>query len=191
MSDSGRSLYVLQKLLKGKDPAAETPAEKIEKFLKPAPPIKKKAVKSPGRPKVEEHLKARNFTLCLAQRYLDFLDRMIVKDTKVQGRGRKIRFIIDRFVDHERRQVAQLKILRESLLQVETVLKSFSGQVKKGEKLNLNPREKAQVTQCVGQVLTLIKILSYTPRELQKMLPRGEWSVLAFSMDWSKRGGNP
>lgn len=188
MSDSGRSLFVLQKLLKGKAPADETPAEKIEKFLKPERTVKKTPAKSPGRPKVADHLKARNFTLCLAHRYVDFIDRMTVKDPKVQGRGRKIRFIIDRFIDHERRQIAQLKIFREALVQVDQVLKEFSKQVKKGEKLTLTAKEKAEVSRVVNQVQTLLKILCYVPKDLQKILPRDEWALLAFSLDWVKKG---
>src|SRR5690606_9499288 len=98
---------VLQKLLRG-----DSQAEALKTYLEAAkgPPALKKAVKKPGRPPVPAEKKARNFTLCLAQSYVKFLDNMVVKDRRVQGRGRKIRFIIDRFLEHEKRSLAQLKV---------------------------------------------------------------------------------
>ncbi len=88
MSDSGRSMDVLKKILKAGEPLKKSrpqPEELIEKYLAPvgSRKILKEKLKSPGRPKVEDHLKARNFTLCLAPKYLAFLDCMQVKEKKL------------------------------------------------------------------------------------------------------------
>jgi hypothetical protein len=170
---------VLKRLLKEKSENVV-----LEKFLKPRPVVKKKAARAPGRPKVSDEKKAKNFTLCLAPQYLEFLDKMVVKDTKVKGRGRKIRFIIERFIEHEKRSLSQLKVLRESLSNVQKLLQSFSGRLKKGEKLDLNIKEKGTVSAAVDQVHTLLKILHYSPKTLQRILTREEWALVTFCMDW-------
>jgi hypothetical protein len=175
---------VLQKLLKPK--ASE---EKVEEYLKPQKIIVKKITKSPGRPKVADEKKARNFTLCLAPAYLKFLDQMQVKDPKVQGRGRKIRFIIDRFVEHERRSLHQLKVIKESLNDVQKLLSSFGERVKKGHKLELSNKEKSEITQVVDKVYLVMKLLGHTPKTLKSRLPTGEWSVLTFCQDWKINRG--
>lgn len=174
MNESSRSLGVLEKLLK----MQKSPD------VKPAPAFTKKAKLPKGRPKVADDKKARNFTLCLAKNYLDFLDKMTVRDPKVQGRGRKIRFIIDRFLVHEKRQIKQLRTIRESLKQLDQVLKSFSG-----KKLELSPKEKQLIDQHVKQLETLTTILAYSPKELQKLLPREEWALMSFCFDWNRRRG--
>lgn len=170
---------VLQRLLKPKK------EEKIlESFLRPEPIVKKRSLKKPGRPKVSDEKKARNFTLCLAPQYLEFLDKMIVKDTKVQGRGRKIRFIIERFIEHEKRSIQQLKVLRDALAEVQKILSGFGGKVKRGESLHLTPKEKATVSSAVDQVHVLLRVLQYSPKSLQRLLPREEWAVVSFCLDW-------
>ena len=176
---------VLQKLLKPK-----SQEQMLEEVLKPAAKVTaKKAVKKPGRPKKAKENKARNFTLCLAPQYLEFLDGMSVKDPKVQGRGRKIRFIIERFIEHEKRSLQQLRVLKETLTQVQSHLQSFGPQVKKGQKLELTNREKTEVTKVVDRVHVLLKILSYSPKQLQKMLPPEEWAILSFSLNWKVNRG--
>ena len=145
--------------------------------------------KSPGRPKVEDEKKARNFTLCLAPQYLQFLDKMIVKDKKVQGRGRKIRFIIDRFIEHEKRSISQIRVLKDSLSQVQVVLKGFGDKVKKGQKLELTSREKGEISKAVDQIHTLLKVLNYAPKTLKRVLPQNDWSILAFCLDWKNNRG--
>jgi hypothetical protein len=175
---------VLKKLLKEKPEEIKL----IEKILKPAPAaFQKRASKRPGRPKVADAKKARNFTLCLAPQYLEFLDKMIVKDTKVQGRGRKIRFIIDRFIEHEKRSLSQIRVLRESLQEVQKELQALGGRVRKGERLQLSTKENGTITQSVKQVHTLIKILGYSPKNLQKLLPKEEWAILSFCLDWGQK----
>lgn len=188
MNDTSRSLHVLKKILKAEvksSPSEISSEEIIEKYFTPASK-EKKNIKAPGRPKLDDHLKARNFTLCLAPKYVSFLDRLQVQDKKVQGRGRKIRFIIDRFLEMGKRQEAQLKIIKESLGNVEVVLKSFSGQVKKGQKLELTVREKLEVRKAVNQVHLLVKIQAFTSKDLYRLLPRNDWAVMAFCLDWSR-----
>jgi hypothetical protein len=141
----------------------------------------------PGRPSVPLDKKAKNFTLCLAPKYLEFLDNMVVKDTKVKGRGRKIRFIIDRFLEHEKRSLGHMKVLKESLGDLEIVLKSFGPRIKKGEKLNLTPKESASLDKAVHNIHLLIKILGYSPKTLQRILPREFWEILSFSLDWKNK----
>lgn len=169
---------VLKRLLKpqGQD-------EVLEKYLRPEK-ASKKTRRKPGRPKVADQKKARNFTLCLAPQYLEFLDKMVVKDPKIQGRGRKIRFIIDRFIEHERRSLEQMKVLKGSLKEVQKVLNEFGSRVKKGEKLNLSEREKITITKAVDQVHLLLKILNYSPKTLYRILAREDWAILSFALDW-------
>ena len=190
MKNTSRSMDVLKKILQN---APETQTEKpkpeklVEKYLQPGPAETKIFQKKPGRPVVEDHLKAKNFTLCLAPKYLTFLDQMKMRDQKIKGRGRKIRFIIDQFVEMHRRQKLQVQVISQSLKGVEEILKGFSGQVKKGEKLSLSAKEKAQITLATHQVKLLMNVLKYTPKELQKMLPKSDWSILSFCLDWSKQ----
>lgn len=179
---------VLQKLLKPKTDG-KTQEEKLEEFLKPAPVRSKRPKNSPGRPKVAVEKKARNFTLCLAPQYLEFLDKMTVKDPKIQGRGRKIRFIIDRFIEHEKRSLHQMKVLRESLSQVQKVLSSFGNRVKKGQKLELSQKEKLEISQVVERVHVLMNLFGYAPKTLQKLLPKEEWAVVSFCLDWKVNRG--
>lgn len=193
MGDSGRSMNVLKKILNSnkieiKD--FETPAELVEKYFRPASTSASKKKQKPGRPKVADNLKARNFTLCLAPNYLDFLDRLEVKDKKIQGRGRKVRFIIDQFIELGHRQEKQLSLLREALANVEQVLKGFSAQVKKGQKLELTSKEKAEISRVVNQVHLLIKVLAITPKSLHRLLSRSDWSLCSFCLDWLRKNGS-
>lgn len=169
---------VLERLLK-----RENENHLLERYLAPKPAVVKKKNK-PGRPEVSEEKKARNFTLCLAPQYLAFLDKMVVKDPKVKGRGRKIRFIIERFIEHEKRSIGQIKVLKEALKDVQMLLNTFSSRVKKGEKLELNAKEKNSITGAVDNVHLLLKILQYPPKSLHKILPREEWGILSFCLDW-------
>jgi hypothetical protein len=189
MSESLKSSRsVLERLLKSRtDAAPPGPAQSSAGDDPPAPRTVRERVagtKKPGRPAVPEEKKAKNFTLCLAPRYLEFLDRMVVRDPKVRGRGRKIRFIIERFIEHERRSVAQLRVLREGLVTVQQTLGGFGARVRKGEKLNLSPRESEAIGKAVDQVHLLLRILNYSPKTLHKLLPREEWAVLSFCLDW-------
>lgn len=179
---------VLMKLLRPKT-EAQSQKEVLENFLRPEPIVKKKAFRKPGRPTVEENKKARNFTLCLAPQFVEFIDKMVVKDPKVKGRGRKIRFIIERFIEHERRSLEQMKVLRESLSEVEKVIQTLGVRVKKGEKLNLSVKEHALINKAVDQVHLLLKILHYSPKSLQRMVSREEWAVLAFCLNWKSNRG--
>lgn len=153
------------------------------------PEISPKKRKTPGRPKVSEEKKAKNFTLCLAPEFLNFIDKMVVKDRKVQGRGRKIRFIIERFIEHERRSIEHLKVLKRSLKDVHSCLEGLGSKVKKGEKLILTIRERKDIDKAVDQVHTLMKLLHYPPKTLHKMLPREEWAILSFCLDWRMNKG--
>jgi hypothetical protein len=176
---------VLQKLLKPK--FQEKALEKL--LTKERPKAVKKVSKSPGRPKKDKEDKARNFTLCLAPQYLDFLDGMTVRDPKVQGRGRKIKFIIERFIEHEKRSVQQLRVLKETLSQVQKHLQGYAPVVKKGQKLELSQRDKTEIGKVVDRVHVLLKILNYSPKQLQKLLPSEEWAILSFSLNWKANRG--
>lgn len=177
---------VLDKLLanKKKDSALVSskvsPEELVEKLFKPA------NLKAVGRPPVETKKKARNFTICMAQGYIQFLDGFKPPIKKIQGRGRKLRFIIDEFIKMSKRQRGQLKFLQESLENLDTILKSFSGSVKKGEKLALTPKEKSLIDTHVSRVNLLAKILCFTPKELQKILPAHHWSLYSFCLNWKR-----
>jgi len=178
------NVKVLQKLLKPK-----SQEEKLQEFLKPPRMSSKKPKKAPGRPRVADAKKARNFTLCLAPQYLEFLDKMTVKDPKIQGRGRKIRFIIERFIEHEKRSLHQMKVLKETLVEVQKVLSSFGPRVSKHQRLELTSKEKSDISKVVERVHFLIKLLGYSPKNLQKLLPAGEWSVVSFCLDWKENRG--
>lgn len=197
MNESARSQDVLKKLLK-KAPS-ETQAKSAEStgateklisnFLNPPKKEKSIILKKPGRPAKADHLKAKNFTLCLDPKYLKFLDEMKVPSKKLHGRGRKIRFIIDQFMELHRRQRGQLEVLVEALNHVEKGLSTHSSQVKKGQKLELTPREKSEISKQVGQVQTLIKLLGFRPRELHKLLSKEKWAIMAFCLDWAQKHG--
>lgn len=193
MNDSSRSMDVLQRLLRTnttqKEPT-KAPEVLVEDFLKPKPAKKDKIIlKKPGRPTKEAHLKARNFTLCLDPKYLGYLDQLKIPSKLAQGRGRKIRHIIDRFITLSKRERAQLAVLTQSLDEVEKLLKAYSGAVKKGQKLELSPREKAEITKVVRQVKILITILCLTPKEMHRLLSRPHWAIMSFCLDWIQKDG--
>jgi hypothetical protein len=175
---------VLDKLLANKKKEASllnnkaSAEELVEKLFKSA--------KTAGRPSIEAKKKARNFTVCMAQGYIQFLDSFRPPIKKIQGRGRKLRFIIDEFIRMSKRQKGQLKFLQESLENLDVVLKSFSTSVKKGEKLNLTAKEKSLIDTHVSRVHLLAKILCFTPKELQKILPAHHWSLYSFCLNWKR-----
>lgn len=140
----------------------------------------------PGRPAVEKKLKARNFTVCMAPNYIKFLDAFKPPIKKVQGRGRKLRFIIDEFIRMSKRQKSQLKYMQEALKGLEQVLNSFSGEIKKNEKLVLSSREKQLISTHVNRVKLLVKLLSFSKEELKKILPPHDWNLYSFCLNWNQ-----
>ena len=182
---------VLQKLLnKGSSAVSEKKREDssllVESYLRPEKAmVRKKALV--GRPVVEEKLKARNFTVCMAHNYLQFLDAFKPPFKKIQGRGRKLRFIIDEFIRMSKRQKGQLKFLQEALGNLQSVLSSFSATVKKGEKLELSSKEKQLISLHVNRVQLLTQILCFTPQELKKILPLQDWNLYSFALNWKNK----
>lgn len=144
------------------------------KIEKPAPQPRKPG--KPGRPKVAREKKARNFTLCLAPQFVDFIDKMKVRDPKVKGRGRKVRFIIERFVEHEKRSLVHMRVLREALGNVQATIETV------GKELSL--KDKQKITAVVNQVHTVMKILGYQPKTLKKMVSSADWALISFCLDW-------
>lgn len=139
----------------------------------------------PGRPALEKKLKARNFTVCMAPNYIKFLDSFKPPIKKIQGRGRKLRFIIDEFIRMSKRQKSQLKYLQEALKGLEQVLNSFSGEVKKNEKLVLTSKEKQLISTHVNRVKLLVQLLSFSKEELKKILPPHDWNLYTFCLNWN------
>lgn len=191
MSDSSRSMDVLKKILQKKSKDISPAMEKMEDQLStqfwdqeisPTQVLKKR----PGRPAVKAEKKAKNFTLCMGPKYIKFLDEFKAPQKKLMGRGRKVRYIIDQFVILHKRQKAQLEVLSEVLSNVEHDLKKHSHRTKKGEKLQLTSSEKAEISRSVNQVLTLVKVLNLSPKELYQLLSREKWAVMAFCLDWRK-----
>ncbi|HXH29374.1 MAG TPA: hypothetical protein VNJ01_01055 [Bacteriovoracaceae bacterium] len=191
MNETEQSLNVLKKILRSTPPETPPPGPEtiIEKFHTevPSPQAFKISKRSPGRPRVDETLKAKNITLCIAHRYLLFLDKLHIPGKEDLGRGRKIRYIIDQFIDLKKRQKDQLAFLKEALSGVEIALKEYSDDVKKGKKLELSIKERAEISKVVTQVLILVRVLAYTPKSLFKILPKQEWAVLSFCLDWSRK----
>lgn len=178
---------VLKRLL---TPKLNLEKEKVlEKLFRPEFEENRAVKKSAGRPRVDKKLRAKNLTLCLAPQFVDFLDRMTVKDSKVKGRGRKVRFIIERFIEHEKRTLQHIKILTNALSKVQTHLSTYKLRVKKGEKLQLSSKEKMSISSLVSEVHVLLKLLCYSPKTLQKILPKEEWSILCFCLDWKASKG--
>lgn len=192
MSQDSRGMEVLKKLLKteleDKSPKTQDPNELVSRFLTPTERITVTKTKNKvGRPIKAEDLKAKNFTLCLDPKYLRYLDNLKVPIKKVQGRGRKIRFIIDQFIFLKKKEKHQLEILISSLNQVDQALKKHSDILKKGERINLSAKDKEQINQLVSQVETLFKIIGYTPKELYKILNRKDWAMMSFCLEWRRR----
>ena len=145
-----------------------------KKIEKKAPEPRKPG--KPGRPKVASEKKARNFTLCLAPQFVDFIDKMKVRDPKVKGRGRKVRFIIERFIEHERRSLTHMRVMHEALAGVQETIR-YVGK-------DLSIKDKQKISGAVNQVHTVMKILGYQPKTLRKMLSAEDWTLLAFCLDW-------
>lgn len=182
---------VLDKLLRTKNvkPLPEMKGEAstmVEDFFRQKARSSGKPVKKAGRPVVEDKKRAKNFTVCMAVNYIAFLDTFRPPIKKIQGRGRKLRFIIDEFIKMSKRQRSQLKYLQEALKSLQEVLTSFSGAVKKGEKLSLTPREKQMITTHVNRVKLLTQLLCFNHQELKKILPPEDWNLYSFCLNWNE-----
>ncbi len=194
MNDSARSLSVLKKLLEKKPQVSSLKAENLagqlsDYFWENDLSSEKVFKRRPGRPKVKDENKAKNITLCLGQKYLKFLDEFRPHQKKILGRGRKVRFIIDEFVVLYKRQKLQLEVLAEMLKSLESILKSHSHKVKKGQKVELSQSEKNEISKQVSPIITFLKMYGYTPKDLQKILSKDLWALVAFALDWRRQYG--
>lgn len=161
-------------------------SQMVENFFQRERPFKK-STRKVGRPIIDEKLKAKNFTICMAHNYVKFLDAFKPPIKKIQGRGRKLRFIIDEFIKMSKRQRGQLKYLQQALASLEDTLSSFSDVVKKGEKLSLSTSEKKMITTQVNRVKLLAELLCFTPAELKKILPLNDWNLYSFCLHWKEK----
>jgi hypothetical protein len=110
---------------------------------------------------------------------------MVIKSQKVSGRGRKIRFIIERFIEHEKRSIGQMKVLKDALEDVESTLKTFKQKENSKKKVTISPKEKVDIDRVVQNTNMLICILNYTPKSLQQRLSGRHWEILSFCFNWS------
>lgn len=160
------------------------PLQLVQDFLQ-KPSMAKKA-RGVGRPVVDKKNKARNFTVCMAPQYIRFLDAFNPPIKKIQGRGRKIRFIIDEFIRMSKRQKSQLKYLQEALKSLDEALNGLSGEARKDKRPELTSREKQLISTHVNRVKILSQILSFSTAELKKILPQHDWSLYSFCLNWNQ-----
>ena len=161
----------------------------LSKKIEASTPARPSGVKKrPGRPSKRQDEKAKNLTLCLAPEFVRFLDEMQVRDPKVRGRSRKVKFIIERFLEHEKRSVGHVRVLRESLGQVSKDLDLLGSIRSKAEKsIKLKASEEEKLTRSVRQVRTLMRVLGYSPKVLRRMLPSDDMRLLEFCLAWGAK----
>jgi len=143
----------------------------------------KKQKRSPGRPKIADNKKAKHITLCLPQKYVRFLDEMKVK--RAPGRSKKVKYIVDEFLELKKREKRHLETFSQTLLELKNYLDELGSQ-KTSKKLLLEPKEKKQIQSQVDQVFILAKLLGFKKEELQRKMSKADYLVLLFCLDWRR-----
>jgi hypothetical protein len=158
----------------------------------PAPSIDETfPVKGKGRPTKAQAEKAKNITICLSVKHIDLLDNVNFSEKNTKGRGRKVRFLMDSYLKHQKREKEQLRSVQESLRLVANNIDTFSKNYKRAEKFSENERTMTDLEKAISNLRIILSLLKIETSDLKKNLSEKEWSTYQFALSWiSNKAGD-
>ena len=134
---------------------------------------------------------SKNITICLSKDHIDLLDNADFNQKNTKGRGRKVKFLIDSFLKHQKREKEQMRSVQESLRIVALNVDTFSRNYKRAEKFSENERTIIDLEKSISNLRIILGLLKIDSSDLKKNLSDKEWSTYQFSLNWSSnRAGN-
>lgn len=145
-----------------------------------------------GRPSKEKVQKAKNVSICLSKDHIELLDKAKFDGKNVKGRGSKVRFLMDYYLKHQKREKAQCSSIQEALRLVSINIDTFSRSYKRAEKFSENERTMADLEKSISNLRIVLSLLKIEDSDLKRILTEKEWSTYQFSMSWlsNRSGGN-
>jgi len=140
----------------------------------------------PTKPKIEQ---VKNVTICLSKNHLDLLDKIEIRSKKVQGRGSKVRYLMDSYIKHQKREKEQVRAVQESLRIVAQHIDSFSKNYKRAEKFQENERSMVDLEKSISNLRIITTLLKIDSLDLRNHLSDKEWSTYQFSLSWLSNQG--
>lgn len=148
-------------------------------------------VRGRGRPTKAKAEQAKNVTICLSKDHLDLLDKIDIKAKKVKGRGSKVRFLMDSYIKHQKREKDQIRSVQESLRLVAQHIDTFSRNYKRAEKFTENERSMVDLEKSISNLRIITTLLKIDSADLKGHLSEKEWSTYQFSLSWlSNKAGD-
>lgn len=148
-------------------------------------------IRKRGRPTKSKTEHAKNVTICLSKNHLELLDKIEFKTKKVKGRGSKVRFLMDSFVKHQKREKEQVRAIQESLRVIAKHIDTFSRNYKRAEKFSENERSISDLEKSISNLRIVTTLLKIESDDLKTHLTEKEWSTYQFSLSWiSNKAGN-
>jgi hypothetical protein len=141
-------------------------------------------VRGRGRPTKAKSDQAKNVTICLSKDHLDLLDKIEIKTKKVKGRGSKVRFLMDSYIKHQKREKDQVRSVQESLRLVAQHIDTFSRNYKRAEKFTENERSMGDLEKAISNLRIVTTLLKIESSDLKSHLTDKEWSTYQFSLSW-------
>ena len=149
------------------------------------------AKRGKGRPSKPESQKAKNITICLSKNHIELLDKASFGEKNTKGRGRKVRYLIDSYGKHQKREKEQIRSIQESLRLVALGLETFSKNYKRAEKFMENEKSIVDLEKAISNLRIILSLLKIDSSDLKKTLTDKEWSTYQFSMNWlSNKAGD-
>ena len=140
--------------------------------------------KKVGRPQKIKSEKARNITLCLSKDHIEFLDKVELPNSKAQGRGTRAKFIFDEFLKYRKRELNQVRVLKDALIEVAKHLKEFSQSFKRVENFEKNKDSIEHLERAISNVRILNNLLKIDLGDLKVLLKHEEYSSYVFCLNW-------
>jgi hypothetical protein len=144
-----------------------------------------------GRPAKAMEDKAKNISICLSKNHLELLDKIDIRAKKVKGRGSKVRFLMDSYIKHLKREKEQVRAVQESLRVVSLHIDTFSRNYKRAEKFQENEKSMMDLEKAISNLRIVITLLKIESSDLKTHLSEKEWSTYQFSLSWiSNKAGD-
>ena len=151
---------------------------------KPSVGNEPEVTRTKGRPSKPKSDKAKNITICLSKDHIELLDKAAFNEKNTKGRGRKVRFLIDSFQKHQKREKEQLRSVQESLRIVALNIETFSRNYKRAEKFSDNEGTIVDLEKSISNLRIILGLLKIDSTDLKKAFTDKEWSTYQFSLSW-------
>lgn len=144
-----------------------------------------------GRPTKAKADHAKNISICLSKNHLDLLDKIEFNTKSVKGRGSKVRYLMDSFIKHQKREKEQVRAVQESLRVIAQHIDTFSRNYKRAEKFTDNERSMVDLEKSISNLRIITTLLKIESADLKNHLSEKEWSTYQFSLSWlSNKAGD-